>query len=227
VNERINTGFARGCFLASVVVIALGAVFAARLYPTPFDWTHDVMSALASRKHNPAGFAWFAGALVLSMALLWPATAPLNAAADAPGRAARFSMAALRFGLIAGVLVGVERLVFFHLSDVVRKAHEILALLTFLGIYAGVLGLYAQHLRRRAMRPWPVVIVALPLVAIGLSQLILYLGQRDPGWLDHDWRQTGRPVWLSFAFWQWLATAGLWAGIGHLLFSQRSRADGP
>jgi hypothetical protein len=33
-------------------------------------------------------------------------------------------------------------------------------------------------------------------------------------------------VWLSFAFWQWLAVALLWVGLGHLVWIARTAAPG-
>jgi hypothetical protein len=35
----------------------------------------------------------------------------------------------------------------------------------------------------------------------------------------------GDSPWLSFAFWQWLAVAFLWLGLGHLLWSSRYAAS--
>ncbi len=91
------------------------------------------------------------------------------------------------------------------------------ALAAFLAIYAGVLGLELDHLRRRTTGRWVSILMLLPLVAIGLLQLVLYLGQRHLGWMDHDWRKADLPVWGQFALWQWLGLAALWAGMGHLL----------
>jgi len=55
---------------------------------------------------------------------------------------------------------------------------------------------------------------------------LLWLGQRDVGWVDVAWRELGIPVWLSFAFWQWVAVALLWVGLGHLLMSRLRAATG-
>jgi len=60
-----------------------------------------------------------------------------------------------------------------------------------------------------------------PLAAIFITQILIYFDQRDLGWVDHSWREMGVSPWLSFAFWQWLAVAFLWFGLGHLLWSSR------
>jgi hypothetical protein len=108
----------------------------------------------------------------------------------------------------------------------VRKGHEAIALLAFLGLYLGVFGLYVHRARQKTACVWAVLPVLVPLVAIGLSQLALYLDQRDVGWVGREWREEGVPIWSRFAFWQWLAVAALWGGIGHLLLT-RKEDQGP
>jgi hypothetical protein len=203
--------------------MVLGVVLATRTLPEPFDWTHTVISALASRKHNPGGSFFFAGALALALALHWPITNAVRAARGGSEPIARWSAALLRVGLVAGMLVGAERIVFFHFSDLVHKGHEDVALVAFVAIYAGVLSFEIDQARRRTTG-WSVAILVLfPLVTIGVGLLVFYLGQRHLGWLDYDWSKSHRPFWAQFAFWQWLATAALWGGMGHVLFlAQRS-----
>ena len=69
----------------------------------------------------------------------------------------------------------------------------------------------------------PVLLVASPLLAIGITQFWLYVDQRDLGWVDTGWRAMGIPVWFSFAFWQWLSIASLWVGLGLLWFTSERR----
>jgi hypothetical protein len=61
------------------------------------------------------------------------------------------------------------------------------------------------------------LLVVVPLLAIGISQVALYFDQRDLGWVNTGWREMGIPLWLSFAFWQWLAVTVLGVGVGHLI----------
>ncbi|HET8946799.1 MAG TPA: hypothetical protein VFQ07_07440 [Candidatus Polarisedimenticolia bacterium] len=187
-----------------------------RTFPRPFDWTRTVISALASRKSNPGGGLWFAAGLGVGLALLWPVAVAVSSRGGATGRAALRAGFLLRAGLLCGMLVAVERIVFFHFSDLVHKGHEALAVVAFLGIYAGEVGLELDHARRRISAAWMAALVLLPLVAAA-GVLLLYLEQRHLGWLDHDGSGGPLPVWLRFPFWQWLALVTLWAGFGHLL----------
>ncbi|MGK2855884.1 MAG: hypothetical protein ACSLFQ_01625 [Thermoanaerobaculia bacterium] len=225
--ERFGAAVARFqvallCYAGSVALVVFGAVLAASRYPEGFDWTRHVISALASRKHNPEGSVWFAGGLALSLALLLPVVRMLGSAVGESAVSPR-AMVTLRLGLVLGILVALERLVFFHVSTQIRKGHEILALLTFLLLYAGVLVAEIQQIRLRASGWWRAVMLVVPLVAIGLSELTLYLSQRGIGWLDHDWRQSTLPLFARFAFWQWLAAISLWVAMGHLLLVARPR----
>jgi hypothetical protein len=207
-------------YLASVLVLVCGGFLAAYHFPGYFDWQYTVASALASQKHNPVGSAWFAGALVISMALLWGYVAGLERTSGA-------AMTALRIGLVSAAVLGLERLLMHHLSDWAYKAHEILAILTFLGLYYGVLGLLMQARKRSPLFAFLALLVIVPLIAIGLTQAWLYFDQRDLGWVDTSWREMGVSLWLSFAFWQWLAIGFLWLGLGFLAleYEQREPAD--
>lgn len=213
------------------LVLALGMSLAAARYPRNFDWAYTVISALASQKHNPDGGAWFAGALAVGMACLWPVVTALVQRTDgrAQGTEAKSGVAiprwiklSLRVGVGCGVLVGLERLVFFHFSSQVRKGHELVALIAFLAFYAGVVGLYLHRARQKREFRWSAVIVVVPLLAIGLRELTLYFAQRGIGWADYDWRGHGAPLWLSFAFWQWLAAGLLWLAVGQLLVTNEA-----
>ena len=199
-----------------------GLWLAARHYPGGFDWAYTVLSALASKKHNPRGAVYFAAGLALSLVILWPALTWIGHGGGRVGRLQAFGSCALRVGVVFGVLVGLERLTFFHISQRVRKAHEVLAIVCFLGLYSGVLALHLDRSRRHVASIRPTILAISPLIAIGLSQAALYFDQRDLGWVGPDWREMGVPVWLSFAFWQWLAVAALWVSIGHLLLTARS-----
>ncbi|HEX2860989.1 MAG TPA: hypothetical protein VHN79_05090 [Lacunisphaera sp.] len=208
-----------GCYLLATAVLAVGTVLAAKRFPGSFDWTYTVISALASRKHNPDGAAWFAGALAVAMAGLWPVvSALLRGETGIP----RWVGIALRVGVVCGTLVGAERLVFQHFSSVVRKGHELIALMAFLSFYAGIVGLYVHRVRRRRASPWSAAVVVLPLLGVGCREAWLFFAQRHLGWADYDWKGTGAPLWLSFAWWQWLAAAMLWFALGHLLVTART-----
>jgi hypothetical protein len=205
-------------FALAVVTFWFGVVMAAHYFPTqPYDWMYRVVSELASRKHNPVGGHWFSIALGLSMLALWPVSTCLR---DSVGDR-RWPITALRAGILFGVAVGVERLVFVRFSSLVNNGHEAFAVITFAGLYTGLLGLYGQRVRHGRMGA---LIVAAPLAAIFVVQVLIYFDQRDLGWVDHRWREMGVSPSLSFAFWQWLAVAILWVGLGHLLWTSREAA---
>ena len=206
-------------FFASMLVLSSGFVLAARQFPGGFDWAYTVVSALASQKHNPEGSAWFAGGFGLSMALLWPYVSALKKNLCSHLRSSpAVSIIILRTGLLCGMLLGLERLLIHDLSAWIDKAHELLGLLAFLGYYLGILGIMLQLMLRQRIYVLPVLMVASPLLAIGGTQLWLYLYQRDLGWVDTSWREMGIPLYLSFAFWQWVAILLLAIGLVLLSF---------
>jgi hypothetical protein len=204
-------------FAAAALTVTAGVAVAAARFPGGFDWVYTVISRLGSERHNPDGAMWLALSLLIAVCLLWPVTGLLaRGAAPRGGRPWR-SILALRIGLIGAGLLALEGLSPLDLSSVARKGHEAVALATFAGMYGGVLGLYAHRLRRSASFLWPALLVVLPICAVGISQVALYLDQRDLGWVDTAWREMGIPFWLSFAFWQWLAVAFLGIGFGVLV----------
>jgi hypothetical protein len=210
----VGRSVAIAVYSAAMAAIVIGVAVAMARYPGGFDWSYTVISRLASLKHNPAGGAWLSGGLLVGMVLLWPVATRIGRRPD--GSDARLPLATLRVGLVGGALLAVEGLFTIDLSGIARKAHELLALLTLLGLYTGVLGLFLLRIRRGGRAVWPAVLVMLPLLAVGMSQLALYFDQRDLGWVDTSWREMGVPVWLSFAVWQWLAVAVLGVGLGYL-----------
>ena len=203
-------------YFASLLVICFGSIMAAQYYPGGFDWFYTVASALASQKNNPTGSVWFAGSLSLSMLLLWLYVSSIKTGLDAILPSAGFAITSIRFGLVCGFLLGAERLLIYDLSHWIYKAHEILAFVTLLGLYVGILGLLLQFIHLKKSNIFPVLLIVTPLVVIGITELWLYLEQRDVGWVDTLWREKGLPIWLSFAFWQWLAIGLLWTGLGLL-----------
>ncbi len=207
-------------YLAALAVLGAGSMLAASRFPGGFDWAYTVASALASQKHNPQGSFWFASALTLAMALLWPYVSALKQRQDSTHpELVTFSIRALRTGLLCGALLGLERLLIRDLSAQLYKAHETLGLFTFLGLYFGIISLLVRAMLSQKTHVFTLMLIASPLLAIGITQYWLYLDQRDLGWVDTGWRAMGIPVWLSFAFWQWLAIGFLWLGLGLLSFT--------
>jgi hypothetical protein len=86
-------------------------------------------------------------------------------------------------------------------------------------LYFGVLGLLFLVMLRQKIYVFTFLLVVSPIVAIGITLFLLYLDQRDLGWVDFSWREIGIPIWLSLAFWQWLVIGFLAAGLGLLSFA--------
>lgn len=212
------------CYGLSVSILVISWAIALSLYPGAFDWQYTVVSALASRKHNPEGGPWFAGGLGLALALLWPFVTSVWGARKRRNRLERRFILALRLGLIFGALMAVESILDPALPQRLEKTHEFLALLAFLFCYAAILGISLSSLGREKRFPWSALLLAAPIVGIGLSQFALYLGQRDLGWVDQSWRELGVPLWQSFAFWQWQALGILWIATGILGWRDQPRS---
>jgi hypothetical protein len=220
---KANRGMALVWYAGAVASIIIGVVMAGRQFPGGFDWAYTVISRLGSHRHNPGGAFWLSGSLFMAVCLLWPVTTHLEGP-TAGARRPRVAGIALRVGLIGGALLALEGLLMVDLSRLGRKGHEILALTTFLGFYGGVLGLFVHRIRNAGAAIWPALLVMAPLCAVGGSQLALYFGQREMGWVNTGWRELGVPLWLSFAFWQWLAVAFLGLGLGYLVVAGGQRA---
>jgi hypothetical protein len=211
----------------AALIIGAGVAVAAMRVPGGFDWAYTVISKLASSRHNPDGGMWLSGSLLAAVVVLWPVVSYLEDDARSTDLRPALSILALRAGLIGGGLLGVEGLLGLDLSRLGRKAHETLALLAFIGLYGGILGLYARRVRRSAAALWPALLVLLPLCAVGLSQVMLYFDQRELGWVSTEWREMGVPIWLSFAFWQWLSVSFIGVGLGYLVAAPETGARGP
>lgn len=210
-------------YSSALLVMCFGSVIAAQYYPGGYDLFYNVASALASHKHNPDGSVWFAASLSLSMVLLWVYVSSLSIKLTAILPESGFSITAIRIGLVSGFFLGAERLFVYDLSSWLYKSHETLAIFTLLGLYIGILGLLLKLINRSKRNLLPVLLIVSPLMIISIRGFWLYLDQHDIGWVNTNWREKGIPLWLSFAFWQWLAIGFLWAGLGlvHILINKK------
>lgn len=220
---------ALGFFVAALATAAVGVAMAVRGYPGDFDWMYTVLSHLASPRRNPEGGRWLSGAVVVAVFLLWPVVNHLGRRGvreSVSDRGLRLATFSLRAGLVAGALLGMEGITGLRFSEYLHKAHEALALLAFLAFYGGVLGHHGLLVRAQRRSILPAVLVVVPILAAGIAQLGLYLDQRDLGWVNTDWRELGVPLWMSFAFWQWIALGCLAFGLGFIVLSARERGGG-
>jgi len=206
-------------YLAALLVMTIGFLLAAHHFPGGFDWPYTVASALMSQKHNPIGSFWFAISMSLTMLLLWPYGSSLQQGlfSNSP-RTTRRLITVLRIGLISGMVLGMERLFIVDVSHLLYKGHEYIALMTFFGLYVGIIGLLIRTLLQPSRYRRIGLLVVILLFAVSFRLLWLYLTQREFGWVDASWREKGISVWLSFAFWQWRMIGFLWLGLGLLNF---------
>lgn len=205
-------------YQAATLCFILGNVFAAHCLTGPFDWRYCTLSSLGSAATNPSGYAYCCLGMMISFSMGLPLCSYFRVRFEpiAP-IAARASSHSLKVGFLGVVAVGLERLLSQVVTSPIRKTHEYISIITFFGLLLGILGLWfclTRWLIRE--RQWPVwalsglsVISIGPIVGTGLSQAWLYFVPNDFGWVGPDWAELGVPIYLSFAFWEWLTCVGI------------------
>lgn len=210
-----------------VLAFWVGLVLAARRYPAEYDWRYMTLSSLISRVRNPGGHLWAsAGILACSLCGLWWSTtlAGLGKAHYA-GTCLR-GIRALQLGNFFMACAATVPQSLFP----VHKGHEILTLFAFLGLCLGTLQLAFQateqiFFRRSAAarsRLYPTLLAgaaALPVVLAGLTEAYVYYLLPELPWVNLTWRARGVPVYLSFAFWEWITCVVLSAYVAILPLS--------
>lgn len=206
--------------LLSTLAMLLGILGGTRLYKGHFDWPYHVVSGLASQIDNPDGYWVFCLGIGTSFLIAFPLGGFFQRGITVPNfRAVRLATLLFRVGCLCGLLVGIERGLIHNVSSVLFKSHEVIAFVAFAGVFLGVLNfayLFARQQRNTptAWRSWLVLgSVCLPFAASVLSQFVVYIWFRHMGWVSPSWRENGFPMLLSFAFWQWLATAGAYISL--------------
>ncbi len=218
----------------AIVGNIVGIFAAVRHFPGPFDWQYRMVSGLASQVDNPQGYWRFCLAISLCFALVFPLAGYLAQQLSSPlSKLASYSQRSFQVGSICGFLVGIERGFIYDISRTFFKAHEVVALIAFFGVFLGILGFSIcwfaseRQQRRTSLAMGVLLLICLPFVGAATSQLVIYLKYRHYGWVGPHWRELGRPVYVSFAFWQWLASAGAFASMGCLvLLSGRNSKEG-
>jgi hypothetical protein len=190
-----------------------GLWMAAHHYPSEYDWRYMTISSLLYVDRNPDGFRWAWGGLMLCAlgGLSW--TAVLIRIWRREGGTRRpVGIGALAAGYICMVCALMPgRLV------PIPKGHEILALSAFIGLCFGIVSLTFQTAERHIRLRRPQLSVkprcyAVLLAGAALSPVLLagiapaYVSQALPDlpWVGIEWRARGVPIFLSFAFWEWI-----------------------
>jgi len=213
-------------FVLSVLSLAYGIYSAVELYPGVFHWKYQVISSLASQIDNPKGSFIFCLCFGMSCLLLLPITKWFREELSGHMPAlSQFAYLALRLGLIFSVVVALERMAIRNFSNHFRKGHEVIALFAFVGMFVGLLLNWLIFLRKSFHKAswWNVAIFfavfCFPFLGAAGSQLYLYVVPNELGWVDASWEARGISVWLSFAYWQWIASANFYIYFGALMSS--------
>lgn len=212
-------------FLAAVwgpvlsVVVAWLFARSASHFPGGYDWRYDVMCRLGYGWVNPDGSVFWSLALCLICVMGWPCCGYFHARLRGTSpRMSAFAAWSLRVGLAAGFIVGLDGVFLPRLEGLLPKLHEIMATLAFAAIFFGVIGFWIAMIwwLRRA-RHWSIsgclmlsLGVVIPFAGAMVSQAYIFFFRKDLGWVGPDWAEQGVPLYLSFAFWEWLAIAGIY-----------------
>jgi hypothetical protein len=205
------------CATAPLGVLAFwgGMLMAGRSYPSEYDWRYITISSLVYADRNPNGYLWAWGGVVLCglAGLYW--TAVLVRKGKQAGVAERpIGIWALGLGYLCMMCCALlsQRLL------LIRKGHEFLALAAFVGICIGMMHSAFKAVERSARLgdlPGSPRFHAGILAGVTLSPIVLaalaqaYVSHALPAlpWVSLAWRARGVPVYLSFAFWEWVTCA--------------------
>lgn len=196
----------------SLLAFWSGLWLAARAYPTEYDWRYMTISTLLYRDRNPQGYGWGrAGLVACALCGLWWVL-------RSSGRARRMN------GLLVGGYLGMMFCALVPSPFIgLEKPHEWLAVTGFICMCLAAMGLALgaarSWQRSGALRlAWLLasIVPLLPVAGAALSQS--YAAHAHLPWVSLAWRARGIPVYISFAFWEWLACAGcsgslLWSGM--------------
>jgi hypothetical protein len=204
------------CATAPLGVLAFwgGMLMAARRYPSEYDWRYMPVSNLLSSGRAPAGYLWASTGVVLCSlcGLCWTAVLARRWKHEDAGDRPR-GIRALQFGYFCMICAAA-------LPDwllPIQKGHEILAVLAFAGLCFGMVRLMFQTIERTVLRRMRRFIgharlyaailagaAVLPVLLAGLAQAYVHYMFPEIHWVSLSWRSRGMPVYLSFAFWEWV-----------------------
>lgn len=213
----------RACvrYVSSIIVTLgtfafwLGITIARRSYPSEYDWRYITISSLVYAERNPGGFLWARGGILLCgiAGLYWAARLfrrwKQQCSAERP-----IGILALGLGFLcmAGCALVPER------RFPVPRGHDFLALAAFIGICVGMALItfkvveQSPRVRELPGKPrWYARMLAgfavFPILLAAVAQA--YVSHALPAlpWVSLAWRERGVPVYLSFAFWEWVTCA--------------------
>jgi hypothetical protein len=202
-------------------------VTAAIRYPVEYDWRYMTVSSLLSIDRNPAGYGWSSAGIAAcgGLGFAWATLAAQRSRSPAePDRAGGFR--AFQLGYFCTMLAAAlpDRLA------PVPKAHEILAIVAFAGLTFGIARTFQTGLVRRLRlgggngRRWATAIVCAvvsPVILAASAQAYVFFARPELPWVNLSWRARGIPLYLSFAFWEWVTCGVLAVYMAVLLLPAR------
>ena len=211
------TAFIKKAYWATAPLGALafwgGVVLAARRYPSEYDWRYMPVSDLFSDSRNPVGHLWASmGVVLCSVCLMcWAVLAQRWTRANAgmyPRGLRAIQLGSFFFACSAALPASALP---------IAKGHELLTILAFAGLCLGTGFLMYQTVERillRRMRGsignsriFASVLAGTSMLSIllaGAVQAYIYYALPALPWVNLSWRTSGVPVYLSFAFWEWV-----------------------
>ena len=219
---------------ASVGVLAFwcGMWMAACRYPSEYDWRYITISSLVYPDRNPAGYLWaWTGVGLCALAGLYWTAVRVYESRQPGGLARPAGVQALSLGYACMMCCGLLPGPLLRLP----KLHELLALTAFFGIGIGLVQSTVQAARQSAWlaplpgsrRSYAAALAGLavsPIVLAALAQTYVSYARPQLPWVSLAWRARGVPVYLSFAFWEWVTCVVFSAYMLVLCFSAPRRA---
>jgi hypothetical protein len=223
MKKFMNKAFVRQASCATLIIGVLafwgGMLMAARMYPSEYDWRYMPISNLLSFSRNPAGYIWGAAGIVLCSicGLLWTLLLAQRWRHEREGIRLH-GIRILQFGFIC--LMSAPLL--SHWLIQIQKGHEIVAVLAFTGLLIGIVRLMFQTVERTLLRRmhrfkdnarmYAAIVASVavfPVLFAGMIQVYVHYVLPELPWVGLSWRTRGIPVYLSFAFWEWITCAML------------------
>jgi hypothetical protein len=190
-------------------------VIAGWRYPSEYDWRYITISSLLYPDRNPAGYLWaWTGIVLCALGGLYSTVGLAQSWPRWGTRGLPAGLWALGFGFIAMLCCALlpERIL------PIPKGHEALALAAFIGVCIGLAHLTFDAAQRSARtrglpgdpRAYAGVLAGLlvsPAALAGLTQAYVAIARPTLPWVGLAWRARAIPIYLSFAFWEWLTCA--------------------
>jgi hypothetical protein len=217
-SPRINLGLV---FPIACICFWGGAILSFRNLPEGFDYGRCVISRLCSSHHNPHGYAFMSGAMMATPVFLWSFSSWLARGCRGCSRLRACGWTTMRVGLVATVMVGVERCWFPTHWTRFEALHLVFAAVAFGGLWLGLAMLEgASEPSSTRVRwqwllrpPWYLMLTLLPiLVVFGMcGPMNLVPGARSIAL--NSWPKS--LIFLrTLTFWQWYITIGLGLSYG-------------